>query len=157
MVMAGLARHRCFELARKIALCHLDAVVAVCEDTGTLWENYAPENNSPGEPARKDFVGWTGLVPIAVLFEYVFGLQPNAHAQRIVWHCDLTDEFGIDAYPFGRDGILDLAVKRRCSREERPQLSVTSNVPVSFEIHWGRSVDTWEVRPGAARHWGIDG
>ncbi len=154
MVMTGLALHGCIDLAQKIATRHLDAVVAVCEDTGTLWENYAPENNAPGNPSRGDFVGWTGLVPIAVLFEYVLGLQPKAHERRIVWYCHLTDEFGVDKYPFGADGILDIAVKKRRSVEERPQISVTSNVAVTFEIHWGNAVDTWHVQPGSVQQWG---
>jgi glycogen debranching enzyme len=155
MVITGLALHGCISLAQQIAARHLDAVVAVCEDTGTLWENYAPENNAPGNPAQKDFVGWTGLVPIAVLFEHVFGLQPKAHENRIVWHCGLTDEFGVDKYPFGTDGILDIAVKKRGSAAERPQISVTSNLAVTFEIHWGRNVDTWDVLPGTVQQWGI--
>ena len=155
MVMTGLTLHGCIDLVQKIAARHLDAVVTVCEDTGTLWETYAPENNLPGKPALKDFVGWTGLVPIAVLFEYVFGLQPKAHEHRIVWHCNLTDEFGVDKYPFGTDGILDIAVKKRRGVADRPQISVTSNVAVTFEIHWGRNVDIWDVMPGTAQQWGI--
>lgn len=154
MVMSGLAQHGYVGMAQKIATRHLDAVVAVCETTGTLWENYTPENNSPGQPARGDFVGWTGLVPIAVLFEHVFGLQPRAHEHRIVWHCNLTDEFGVEQYPFGTDGVLDIAVKKRRSAADRPQISVASNVAVTFEIHWGSNIATWEVAPGVTRHWG---
>jgi len=155
MVLTGLASQAYVGLAREIASRHLDAVAAVCEASGTLWENYAPENHAPGDSARQDFVGWTGLVPIAVLFEHVFGLQPKAHEQRIVWHCDLTDEFGVGQYPFGADGILDLSVEKRGSGSERPRITVESNVAVTFEIHWGGNVDNWEVSPGEAQRWGF--
>ena len=151
MVLAGLALNGYAGLAQHLARRHLDAVVAVYTDTGTLWENYAPEGQLPGTPAKPDFVGWTGLVPIAVLFEQVFGLQPKAHEQRIVWHCHLTDAFGVSQYPFGKDGLLDLSVKPRHSPADRPHITVSSNVAVSFELHWDGQVETWAVLPGTAQ------
>ena len=48
--------------ARTIALNHVDNVLQVFQKTGTVWENYAPESAAPGEPAKPDFVGWTGLL-----------------------------------------------------------------------------------------------
>ena len=46
---------------------HLCNVVAVFKQTGTVWENYAPARVAPGQPSRRDFVGWTGIGPIAFL------------------------------------------------------------------------------------------
>ena len=34
------------------------------QSTGTVWENYSPDAATPGEPAKPDLVGWTGIVPI---------------------------------------------------------------------------------------------
>ena len=48
-----------------------------------------------GNPARADFVGWTGLTPISVLFEYVFGIKPHADKKKILWCVDLLDRHGI--------------------------------------------------------------
>lgn len=48
----------------------------VFNDTGTVWENYSPEEAAPGSPAKPDFCGWGGLGPVAVLFEFIFGLCP---------------------------------------------------------------------------------
>jgi hypothetical protein len=63
----------------------LQNVVTVVEQTGTLWENYAPEKAAPGNPGKPDFVGWTGLSTVAMLFEYVLGLRANVPGNRLVW------------------------------------------------------------------------
>jgi len=57
MVVEGLENYGYAELAREIALNHLRHVVTVFEDTGTIWENYAPQGVAPGEPSKGDFVG----------------------------------------------------------------------------------------------------
>ncbi len=74
MVLRGLDRAGYNDLAHEISREDLDNVVRVYKDTGTLWENYAPERAAQGNRAKDDFVGWSGLAPIAGLFEYVFGL-----------------------------------------------------------------------------------
>ena len=83
MVLRGLTEVGRDALAHEIGRNHLDNVVAVFEKTGTVHENYAPESAAPGTPSKRDFVGWTGLPPIAVLLEYVFGLRPDAPARRL--------------------------------------------------------------------------
>ena len=48
----------------------------------TIWECYSPEKPAPatrwdGENyCRQDFVGWSGLGPIALMLENIIGLQP---------------------------------------------------------------------------------
>ena len=66
-----------------ISKCCRASIDEVFKDTNTVFENYAPEfvNNgrpSQGKPAMKDFVGWTGISPISILFEFVFGIKPDA-------------------------------------------------------------------------------
>ena len=43
MVLKGLDKYNKFSLSHAIAVDHLDAVVKVYQETGTLFENYAPE------------------------------------------------------------------------------------------------------------------
>ena len=74
MVLKGLRSAGKNALVHEIACNHLHNVAAVFQHTDTLWENYAPESAAPGDPARPDFVGWTGLTPIAMLIEDVIGL-----------------------------------------------------------------------------------
>ena len=136
MVQSGLCRAGHRELAHEIALTHLSHVVQVFEQTGTIWENYAPESASPGNPAKRDFVGWSGLPPIAGLFEHIFGLEPEAPAARLTWHVRLLEGHGVRRYPFGPGGLLDLECARRSSPDERPLIRATSTIPLELDVRW---------------------
>jgi hypothetical protein len=136
MVLRGLTEVGRDALAHEIARNHLDNVVTVFEKTGTLWENYAPESAAPGTPAKPDFVGWTGLPPIAVLLEHVFGLRPDAPARRLLWDVRLTEGHGVRRYPFGRDVAIDLACAPRRSPQEAPRVEATATRPVDLEGRW---------------------
>jgi hypothetical protein len=136
MVQSGLCRAGHRELAHEIALTHLSHVVQVFEQTGTIWENYAPESASPGNPAKRDFVGWSGLPPIAGLFEHIFGLEPEAPAARLTWHVRLLEGHGVRRYPFGSDELLDLECARRSSPDERPLIRATSTIPLELDVRW---------------------
>ena len=87
MVIKGLENYGYDELAREIALKHLALVANVFEETGTIWENYAPDADEPGKPARPDFVGWSGLAPIGLLLQYEIGLKPC-----LLYTSDAADE-----------------------------------------------------------------
>lgn len=142
MVLKGLDNYGRYALAHEIGRNCLDAVVSVFKDTGTLFENYAPELNEEGKPvkgnpAAKDFVGWTGLPPIAMLFEYVFGLKPDAAHGRILWDVRLLEKHGVEKYPLGTNGELALMCEKRQHADEEPQVTVKSNIPVEVEIRWG--------------------
>jgi hypothetical protein len=123
-------------LAHEIARNHLDNVVAVFEKTGTVHENYAPESAAPGTPAKSDFVGWTGLVPIAVLFEYVFGLRPDAPARRLVWDVRLLEAHGVRRYPLGPDVSIDLSCAARRAPSDPPVIEAAASGPVELEVRW---------------------
>jgi hypothetical protein len=116
-------------------------VVSVFNDTGTVFENYAPcpnEQGKPheGDPAREDFVGWTGLAPISVLFEFVFGIKPDAEQNVIRWHINLTERHGVKRYPFGKDATLTLLCEERTGIHDEPQVTITSDRPVTVELFW---------------------
>ncbi len=138
MVLKGLDKYGKEKLSHQIGKKHLDNVVAVYKQWGTLFENYAPKGNEKGNQAKSDFVGWTGLVPISVLFEYVFGIKPDAKSNRIVWHIELTERHGVEKYPFGNEGELTLICEERKSCEETPKITFKSNLPVELEIKWGK-------------------
>jgi glycogen debranching enzyme len=136
MVLRGLTEVGRDALAHEIARNHLANVVAVFEATGTVFENYAPESAAPGVPAKPDFVGWTGLPPIAVLLEYVFGLRADAPARRLLWDLRLTDAHGVRRYPFGRDVSLDLRCDARSSPTDRPRVEASASGAVDLEVRW---------------------
>lgn len=142
MVLKGLEKNGYDRLCYEIACNHLENVVEVFRKTGTLFENYAPECAEPGQPAKKDFVGWTGLSPIAILFEYVFGIRPDCANQKIVWHINLQERHGIRQYPFG-DATLNLECEP--SGEGFPAVHIQSDKPVTVEVRYNGQIKTIAV------------
>jgi hypothetical protein len=150
MVLRGLSGIGEDELAHAIALNHIDNVTRIYQDTGTVWENLAPESARPGNPAKGDFVGWGGLPPTAVLFEYVFGLRPDCAHTTLTWDVRLLDEHGVQQYPYGKEGLLNLRCAARPSAQTRPQVSVETNIPLTLRLLWNGQVELFQVKPGAA-------
>jgi len=147
MVLAGLNRCGYDSLAHAIALNHLLNVVELFKATGTLWENYAPDLDRPPRESRRDFVGFTGLSPISILFEYVFGIRPDSRNNRIEWDVRLTEKHGILRYPFGKRGWAHLTCERRRSRSEEPVVRAVSDVPLTLTVRWPGGVKTVSAGP----------
>jgi hypothetical protein len=169
MVLKGLEANGQDELAYEIAANHLENVVKVFEaedirwegaeqfrqyfhltelkfdDRHTLWENYAPDVIRPGSHSKPGYVGWSGVPPIAVLLEDVFGLSQDAAAERLAWNVRLTEEHGVHRYPFGPHGLLDLKCNSRRGRLDRPAIEIHSNVPLTLEVIWEGGSDTVHV------------
>lgn len=136
MVLNGLWENGYSEKARDIAQRYLDTVVRVYKDTGTLWENYSPERAEKGSPAKADFVGWTGLAPISVLFEYVIGIHADVPRNRIIWDVGRLEKHGIRNYPFGKSNTLDLICEARDSADGEPVITVRSKEQVEVLVRW---------------------
>ncbi len=147
MVLCGLTANGQHDLAYRIADTYLKNIVQVWKQTNTLYENYAPESAKPGAPAKADFVGWTGLAPISIFFEYLLGIRPKAEDNCIIWHVNRTEKHGICNYPFGKDTVLDLICQERTSIEEEPILSVKSNRPVEIVVLWQGKEKRIQVLP----------
>lgn len=137
MVLNGLYKSGYRDLARSIALNHYNNVLDVYKKTGTFWEYYAPESVEPGFMARKEFVGWAGLPPIAELIEFIIGIQGDYPENTITWDLNLLEENGIERYPFGPDGNITLKAAHRKNINEAPQLTVDSNVPFTLKVRYG--------------------
>lgn len=141
MVLKGLDVYGKYDLSHEIGCRFLNAAVHVFRDHGTLYENYAPDfmDGKPrsGTPAKADFVGWSGIIPISVLFEYVFGIKPDASGRKITWHINLLQRHGVENYPFGTTGELTLLCDARQNANEKPHITIQSNIPVTVEVIWG--------------------
>ncbi len=105
MVIRGLQRYGRQDLARSIAMNHLKNVVEVFRQTGTIWEFYAPDSVKPGlvdgHPGRRDFVGWSGLGPIAHLIEFAIGIHVDAPANLVTWDIRSPQRCGVKRLWFG--------------------------------------------------------
>lgn len=129
MVLKGLRAVGQNMLAHEIACNHLRNVATVFQHTDTLWENYAPETAAPGDPSRPDFVGWTGLTPIAMLIEDIIGIWVDWPLRQVVWHRHLNTDrhYGVQNYPLGTTGTLNLI-------GDREKVVVTTDVPFTLTI-----------------------
>lgn len=134
MVLKGLEKHGYHKLAYDIAQSHVKNVHQVFQETGTLWENYAPDAAAQGVPSKPDFVGWTGLSPISVVLEQVFGIQSDAVNKKITWRIRNCERHGVRNYPFGNDTVTLICPAH--GKQERPEIIVESDAHVHIEIIW---------------------
>jgi hypothetical protein len=149
MVITGLNKKGYTGTAKEIAANHFNQVLEVYKNTGTFWEYYAPEAPEPGFMARKDFVGWTGLPPIAVFIEYILGIRSDYSENKITWDITQKEAHGMERLPFGPDGLISFQVKKRNSTDDTPSVNVISNVAFELTLLWGKEKSkTLRVEPG---------
>ena len=146
MVLKGLEKYGYNDLAYEIACNYLETVVEVFKNTGTVYENYSPEEKRQGFPALDEFVGWTGLAPISVLLEYVFGIRPQAQERKIIWRINRLEKHGVQRYPLG-DATVELVCESRSTLEEKPCVTIKSDRPITVELVWQGGAETITVKP----------
>lgn len=100
MVIRGLEKYNFNTLAYEIAMNHLNCMAEVFKKTNTIWENYAPDSILPGNPSRKDFVGWSGMAPVLYFLEYAIGLKPDASTNSLTWNVRENKKVGCENYNF---------------------------------------------------------
>jgi glycogen debranching enzyme len=135
MVLMGLDRVGYSDLAYEIAVNHVENVTKVFNATSQVYENYAPEAPLPGDPAKAGYVGWAGLGPISVLFEYVFGIRTDAPRAYVEWNVRRTERHGVLRLPVGNIAV-DLICEARENENSEPTVKVLSNAPVTVKIKW---------------------
>ena len=147
MIVKGLTANGRYRAARAIVCNHLDNMSTVFQETGTVWENYAPERPAPGEPARADFVGWSADGPIAQLIENYIGITLDVPNDRIRWNLLTTEEVGLRNLDFGGYTIA-LKARRRSAPEEAATLEVRTPVALIIELYDGETTTDLHVPPG---------
>lgn len=154
MVCAGLKSVGESALAFTIAKEHLNAVADVFGDSryGGFWECYAPEGQRPGTSvagrmSRENFVGWTGLSPIAMMIEFVLGLSFHASTKHVIWTPHLEGEQGLRNLCFGDDTISIVA--DWSSIEGRYSATVTSDRGLTLEVRVDGQTDRFPLPAGS--------
>jgi len=137
MVMDGLYKKGYKAKAYQIASNDYANIFKIFEDTGTFWEYCAPEFEEPGFMARKDFVGWGGLPPIAEFIEFILGIHSDCSENLITWEMEQKEVHGIDRLPFGNEGQVSLRAGARKDSSQKPVVTVSSNVEFDIVINWG--------------------
>lgn len=145
MVARGLSRYGYTALAREVALRHVLAAAAVCADTGTFFDNYAPDAPAPGRPARADCVGAGGVGPITLLLEFGVGLRANAPLDQLRWSVETVEPCGCDRY-FFRGTRVKLLCDGRRSLADPLRVRVEAGRPLRLAVATGGRELEREVR-----------
>lgn len=146
MVLQALSDYEQDDLAFKIALNHVQNVSEVFKNTGTLWENYAPEMITEGAPAKPDFVGWTGVSAITIPIEYLVGLRWENNV--LIWNINLIEQHGVIQFPVGLNDKLDAICSTRQTQDETPHIKIITSTPIHLEVRWKNQRYRYELDAG---------
>lgn len=159
MVAKGLERYGYDAIARELAVAHLDAMSQVLADPayGSIYEAYAPEGVAParhsdGRQVRSEFVGWSGLGPIAMFVENILGIRRDTLARRIVWDHATVEPHGIDNLALG-ESLLSLHSSGQKEREEL-ELAIETPTPFTLELWLEGEQRELAIRP-EQRHYRV--
>lgn len=143
MVIRGLEKYGYHDLAREIALNHLENVVKVYKDTGTIWENYPPDSIDSGNADKKDFVGWSGIAPTLYLLEHAIGLKGDASSNELTWRLQADmGTIGCKRYWFAGKTIDLIATPEE---EGFYRIAVSSDGPVRLKVRLGNNEEIHEL------------
>lgn len=144
MVVRGLYVAGQPSLAHKLAVSHVEAVTQVYGDTARLWENYAPEDMTPGEPAAEDLTGQSAAGIVALVLEGVLGLSMDWPLRQVRWRRDLAraEGYGVRNLALGREGTLDLFTAGK-------RVSIRTDVPFTLVLAAGQDVVQTAVPSGS--------
>jgi len=146
----GLERYGYEEFAAQATEKYLAGMYEVFKETGTVWENYAPDYFEPGDNSRPDFVGWSACGPVALLIENVIGLRPDAIHNQITWHLRRTDRHGIEGLVIGKT-TLSLLCEKRQTAEDPAVLTLTTDCPFELIVIHPQGQETIELKPGTTQ------
>lgn len=142
MVIRGLENRGYKDLARDIALNHLDNVVKIFDDTGTIWENYPPDAVDAGDADKKDFVGWSGIAPILYLIEHKIGIRADATNNKLIWNINEEEkQSGCLQYWFN-DNTIDLKCK---IIDNKAYVNIKCNKEINLIINCFEKMETFSV------------
>lgn len=133
MIVKGLEKYGYEDFAVEATEKYLDAMYKTLQTTGTVWENYAPESFEPGDPAKPDFVGWSGDGPIAMLIENVLGFRVDGVRSKLTWRINRTPRHGIERLTVG-PAMVSAVCERRADLKSPAKLSVTTDRPVELKV-----------------------
>lgn len=149
MVIRGLETYGYNNLARRLALQHVRLVSDVYQRTGSIWENYSPERAEHGDPAHKDFVGWSGIGPILDLLEYDIGLKPDAATNTLAWELRAKGRVGCKNFRFNGHVVSLMAEPLAVSGKRT--LNVESDAALDLKVIGDGRVMTFYIIPGWQR------
>lgn len=125
------------EDAHNLAKRNVLAVARVFKDTHTIWESYDPEKLTHGKlygsPVRKDFVGFSGVTPIAMLIRDVFGIDITP--KGIVWNVRLKERHGIENLTLPDGNVVSLVCEKYDPACKGSRVRITSQRPINVKVN----------------------
>ena len=146
-IIKGLESNGYEELAREASIRYVREMYCVYEKTGTVWENYAPDLCSPGDPAKPDFVGWSGIGPISLLIENILGFRVNGVEKSLTWHLTRTDKHGINNLNVGKT-IVSAICEERESHNSPASISVMTDATLKLIVFYHDVERVYELAAG---------
>lgn len=116
----------------------------------TIWECYSPEFSKPATRwdntfySRQDFVGWSGLGPIAMLIENVLGFEVRGYENTIVWRVKRTDRHGIEHMQLRSQFVSVVATPRN----DTLAINVRCQNPFALDVEWRGEMRRFKTRKG---------
>lgn len=157
MISKGLHRHGRADVARKLAMKHLDYLAEVLASHHTIFECYAPESARPAtrgrdDFARADFVGWSGLGPVAMFIEDIIGLDFDAPGRRVTWNITMDGLHGVENLVF-LGGPVSLRCRPSANSESPVVVEVESpgNFDLVLHVLGKKEPTVCQVQPGEQR------
>lgn len=148
MVLDGLHKNGYRDEALRIAAAFYEQVFEVYKEKGTFYEYYSPERYEEGFFARGEFVGWTGLVPISVLLEYIIGIHSDFSQRRVVWDIHNAERHGVENYAFGPDAMVSMIASQRVSPSHGVKVTVVSDTSFKLVLRREEMEKEFRVEPG---------
>lgn len=155
MITRGLQTVSAGDEAHRIAVKYLNGLARTyaAQTPHSLWECYSPEYDRPGlapytgKSVKSDFVGWTGLGPIAMVIENIIGIDLDAPAQQMTWDIRLTEAHGIEKLGYA-GGFISARCARRTSRAAPALVELSSDSDLSVLIRCGDRSKRAQIRAG---------
>lgn len=148
MIIRGLLNYGYDDFAAEAVELHLKNMSDVLRVTGTIWENYAPEYASRGNASAGNFVGWSGVGPIAMLIENIIGLRADAPADRLTWRIRRTDRHGMKNFHFGDNKSVTLIAEPRAANTDPATITIKSDSPFELVVDMPQGQFTKKVIAG---------
>ena len=106
-----------------------------------------PDYYKPGQPSKPDFVGWSGIGPIALLIENVLGFRVNAVNQTLTWYITRTDKHGIKNLRVANNTVSAIC-NPSGNKKKSLELKITTNENLKLIIIRNNREEEFELNAG---------
>lgn len=75
-------------------------------------------------------------------------IRPGVPARELIIDVRLTDEYGINKYPYGKNGLLNIHCSKRKKETEKPVLTIQTNEALKVIVKWRSGELERDIKPG---------